>query len=283
MGKISKMFKGIEQEPVKQIPMHFDVYGSPSNPSLVLMHGMLMDGSMMKPLVDRLKDRYYLIVPTMHGSMGEKETTFRSIDGEAACIEDYVIENLNGHLDGFYGISMGATVAWSVLEHDRIRVDKAVLDGLYVAHQGLWCAYFTSTMMYEMHHQIALGNRNYKIPFMMKYCGVMMGYGQEKMRRMLEDNFTANDVTFGNMRRVGYYEYTYRVNPDAAVNDTEVRMWCGSKEPYAKKSDRIAMSHIRHCREEVFQGYSHGDLMSVHPDQCAECIRRFMEGREYHS
>ena len=38
-------------------------------------------------------------------------------------------------------------------------------------------------------------------------------------------------------------------------------LWCGSKEPYAKKSHEILKKHIADCEERIFEGYGHGQKM----------------------
>ena len=37
------------------------------------------------------------------------------------------------------GASQGAALLTELLARNNIAVDKAVLDGVYVAHQGKWC------------------------------------------------------------------------------------------------------------------------------------------------
>ena len=43
-------------------------------------------------------------------------------------------------MDAVIGISQGATLMAILMYRGKVRIDKAVLDGVYVAHQGKLCA-----------------------------------------------------------------------------------------------------------------------------------------------
>lgn len=66
---------------------------------------------------------------------------FTSFTDQAAQIESYVKEHYNGHLDGLYGASQGGVMLVELLTRGNIDVDIAVMDGVYVAHQGKLAAY----------------------------------------------------------------------------------------------------------------------------------------------
>lgn len=55
--------------------------------------------------------------------------------------------------------------------------------------------------------------------------------------------------------------YTYRIPDDFRIDHTKVYLWCGSKEPYAKKSHEILKEHIADYDEKIFVGCGHGQKM----------------------
>ena len=65
---------------------------------------------------------------------------FISFADECAEIEQYVIENYDGKLDAAVGVSQGATLMAILAARHVTTIDKAILDGVYVAHQGKLCA-----------------------------------------------------------------------------------------------------------------------------------------------
>ena len=69
------------------------------------------------------------------------------------------------------------------------------------------------------------------------------------------------DGSLSSMRSNVYENYTYRVPADFRISRTKVYLWCGSREPYARKSHRILKKHIADYEERVFEGYGHGQKM----------------------
>ncbi len=268
-----RQFKDMDTETVHAAPMKFDTYGNPENPSVLLMHGMYMDGSMLSYYGTVLSSSYYVIIPTFHGMEGASQTVFKSFDGECEAIEAYVKENLAGKLDYAYGISMGATAIYHILQRGNISLSKAILDGLYVANQGAVAAYMTCTSYYKFHQELLAG-QDFDLG-MMKIGFKLMGMGEDEAKAMLRDDMTGNAMTFANMSRAAYANYTYQVDVSAHIEDTVVAFWCGSKEPYAIKSNRIAKPHVAHYTERIFENLAHGEFVSKHKEECAKQIASF--------
>ncbi len=59
---------------------------------------------------------------------------------ECVEIERCLIEHHGGRLDAAVGISQGATLIAILASRHVASIDKAILDGVYVAHQGMLCA-----------------------------------------------------------------------------------------------------------------------------------------------
>lgn len=58
--------------------------------------------------------------------------------------------------------------------------------------------------------------------------------------------------------------YTYHTRPEIAKNKTMVHLWCGSKEPYAIKSHNILKKYLKNYKEEIMDGYGHGEFLMKH-------------------
>ena len=70
--------------------------------------------------------------------------------------------------------------------------------------------------------------------------------------------------------------YTYRVPGDFRIDHTKVYLWCGSREPYAKKSHAILKEHIADYEERIFEGYGHGQMMVRETDEYLDGIRKIL-------
>ena len=80
-------------------------------------------------------EKYYLIIPAMDGFYKDSGE-FTSFEDQSRQIEEYVIKNHDGKLYGFYGVSQGGLMGCELLARNNINVEKAFLDGTYIAHQG---------------------------------------------------------------------------------------------------------------------------------------------------
>jgi len=270
--KVSSFEKMVNNCEIKAADMVIDTYGSPDNPSLLLMHGMYMDGKMLADCCMELSDAYYLIVPTYHGMEGNQETVFESFDTECKYIEDYLITEKGGHIEYAYGISMGGTMIYHMLERGNISFDKVILDGMYAADQGPMAAYMTSSNYYDFHEK-ALAGEDFDLGIMMIACK-LMGISEQEAKDMIVNDMTKNHMTLENMSLAAYANYTYKVEPDIMIKDTQIELWCGSDEPYALKSHELVKPHIEHYNEIVFDGYGHGELLSKHHELFLQSVRQ---------
>lgn len=71
---------------------------------------------------------------------------------------------------------------------------------------------------------------------------------------------------------------TYRTRPEIAQNETMVHLWCGSKEPYARKSHDILKKYLKNYKEEIMDGFGHGEFLLQHSEECCEKIHRTFQG-----
>ena len=76
------------------------------------------------------------------------------------------------------------------------------------------------------------------------------------------------------MRANLYENYTYRIKDDFRINNTKVHLWCGSREPYARKSHEILKKHITYYEERIFEGYGHGQKMVSETEDYLDEIRK---------
>jgi 3-oxoadipate enol-lactonase len=91
---------------------------------VLLIHAGGMDGRMWQPLVERLEDRYWLIVPDLrgHGTTPLPPTEFSHVDDLLAVLDDLKLERT-----AVVGCSMGGHVALELATAAPERVNALVL------------------------------------------------------------------------------------------------------------------------------------------------------------
>ena len=97
-----------------------------------------------------------------------------------------------------------------------------------------------------------------------------MGLTAEDLGMMDSLYMNASDET---VKRNFMENYTYRTRPEIAQNQTMVHLWCGSKEPYAIKSHNILKRYLKNYKEEIMQGFGHGEFLTKHQLEICEKIR----------
>ena len=244
--------------------MQFHEYGEKENPTLLVMHGMICDWRKFRELFMPLETDYRVIYPAMDGCY-DGAPDFRSFADECDEIERYVTENHDGRLDAAVGVSQGATLMAILASRRVVSIGKAILDGVYVAHQGRLCADLALKAFLRMQRNGGTPGRAFlkALPLMGldesdldEFRLMYWGGSRESMRTNLIEN------------------YTYRVPADLRIDHTKVFLWCGSREPYAKKSHNILRKHIADYEERIFEGYGHGQKMIRDTDDYMEEIRK---------
>jgi pimeloyl-ACP methyl ester carboxylesterase len=235
--------------------MLFNEFGSKENPAILLMHGMLQDWHSLWEILKPLEGKYRVIVPAMDG-MYDNSPDFTTFADQCRQIEAFVDENYGGKLRGVYGLSQGAAVMSELLARGNIKIDIAVFDGVYVVHQGKLAAYVVMKMFWSM------CRNNGKLPVALRifrrFMQMRMG---RKPNKSLNLSIIYQSVSYESMKRNLYENYTYRVNPKLKDTDTKVYLWCGSKEPYALKSQKILKKYLKNYEEEIFADFAHGELL----------------------
>ncbi len=242
--------------------MIFTTYGNENNPAVLLMHGMCQDWHSMYLFLHNLEKQYYLIVPAMDGFY-DKSGDFTSFADQCRQIEEYVKQNHNGRLYGIYGISQGTILLSELLARNNIEVKKAFFDGTYVAHQGKLAGLGTYMMF------TSAKKRNGKFPKAINIMMHLMGLSEDDMFMM---KYVYWGASVNSIKRNIMENYTYHVKPSIENTNTEVTLCCGSKEPYAKKSHRILMKHLKNCKEIILDGYGHGQMIFLHGDELCGMI-----------
>ena len=231
--------------------MQFHEYGEKGKKTLLVMHGMICDWRKFREIFMPLEQDYRVIYPAMNGCY-DGAPDFISFADECAEIEQNIIENYDGRLDAVVGISQGATLMAILAARHVTTIDKAILDGVYVAHQGKLCANLALKAFLRMQKNGGMPGKAFlkALPLMGmdesdldEFKLMYWGGSRESMKANLVEN------------------YTWRVPADFRIDNTKVFLWCGSKEPYAKKSHEILKKHIADYEERIFDGYGHGQKM----------------------
>ena len=248
--------------------MLFSEFGNKENPPVLLLHGMMQDWRSEYALLKSLEEDYRLIIPAQDGFY-DGSVDFTSFADQARQIEEYLNLNYGGKIHGAYGASQGGLMLTELLTRNQVNLGTVIMDGCYVAHQGKISGWVT----YKMFCKI---KNDRKFPWLMNVMMTLMGNSKDDVTGKFMDAMymNASDET---VRRNFMENYTYHTRPEIAQNETMVHLWCGSKEPYAMKSHNILKKYLKNYKEEIMEGFGHGEFLMKHTDACCKKIRSTLE------
>ena len=249
--------------------MLFNEFGKKENPPVLLLHGMMQDWHSEYELLKPLEEHYRLIIPAQDGFY-DGSGDFTSFADQARQIEEYIHLHYGGKIHGAYGASQGGLMLTELLTRNKVNLGTVIMDGCYVAHQGKLSGIVTVWMFRKY-------KNTGKFPWVIHITMKLMGQKLEEMESTMVNSLYlgASDET---IKRNFLENYTYHTRPEIAENETMVHLWCGSKEPYAIKSHNILKKYLKNYREEVMEGFGHGDFLLKHSEECCEKIRSTLRG-----
>ena len=248
--------------------MLFNEFGHKDNPPVLLLHGMMQDWRSEYEWLKPLEEHYRLIIPAQDGFY-DGSGDFTSFADQARQIEEYVHTNYNGKVHGAYGASQGGLMLTELLTRNKVNLGTVIMDGCYVAHQGKLSGKVTAWMFKKY-------KNTGRFPAIINVTMALMGTTLEDMSDGRTNGLymNASDET---VKRNFMETYTYRTRPEISKNETMVHLWCGSKEPYAIKSHKILKRYLKNYKEEIMQGFGHGEFLMKHQQENCEKIHKTLK------
>jgi len=244
--------------------MRFHTYGDEANPHLLLIPGLGVSYEIFLPLIDLLKDRFAIVAAGIDGFLIGEESRFTSVDDQAAQLICYVQENLNGHLNVAYGLSLGGKILSRILERNEIVIDHAILDAAPLLPLPKWSVdplrYYQSFNVWTCYHWTGF----WKWVFHSHYFDVLL----EECKKVWPSGK-------GKAVRDGYKDvYTHKLE---SIHGADIHFWYGSKEAFVAKpqAEHLLTLHPD-THVEVFPGMNHGQLLTDHPEEIAARIQQMI-------
>lgn len=241
--------------------MRYQTFGDKSNPSLMLLPGLGVSYELFLPLIERMKDCFYIVAVEVDVFILGAFTAFTSIDDQAVQANEYVKERLDGHLDCAYGLSMGGKILSRMLERREVAIDHAVLDAAPLLPLPKWLVgplrHYQSANVWTCYHWTGFWKRvfhSHYFDVLLDECKKVWPYGKGKA--VLD----------------GYKDiYTHKLE---SIDGQDIHFWYGTKEAFvAKPQVELLMKLCPDAHVEVFPKMNHGQLLIDHPEEVARRIR----------
>ena len=240
--------------------MKFTLYGEKSRPTLFLLHGLGVSHEIFFPLIERLKDRFYIIAACIDGFILGEHSKFTSVDDQAMQANRYVQENLGGRLDIAYGLSLGGKILSRMMERSEIVIDHAIMDAAPLLPLPKWSVnplrYYQCANVWTCYHWTGF----WRWVFHSHYFDVLL----DECRKV---------YPYGGGQAVldGYKDvYTNKLE---SISGPDIHFWYGTKEAFvAKPQAEHLLALCPEAHIQVFKGMNHGQFLVDHPDEVAQKI-----------
>lgn len=103
-------------------------FGNTDKPVLMLLHGGGLSWWSFTPLIDAVKDDYFIVVPILKGHGENFNDPFISIEDQSKEIIDYINSNYEGKVDTIAGLSIGAQILCEILSNSKDICQKAIIE-----------------------------------------------------------------------------------------------------------------------------------------------------------
>ena len=250
--------------------MNYLTYGNKQDKAIVLIHGMastalLCYESILKYFVD-----YYVVLVEVDGHSKNVQGDLLSLKDCCDDIEKYINENLDGHIYGLCGFSMGSTIAVELIGRGNISIDKTVLDAAFTVKMGIKAKPFEICFCKAI-KRIQQGK---KIPQFL--IDSVMGKGNNSVIEMLYQDVTSETI-------INACEFVYKYNIPAGLRHyrNPVLFLRGERESYPKKSAAILKNYLPQLEEKVLDEMGHGQYLHEHSAEYANELLCFFQRKGY--
>lgn len=250
--------------------MNYLTYGNKQNKAIVFIHGMASTALLCYEPILEYFENYYVVLVEVDGHSSNTKGNLTSLKNCCDDIEKYIIENLNGHIYGLCGFSMGATMAVELIGRGNISVDKTVLDAAFTVKMGL------KTKPFELCFSKAI-KRIQQGKMIPKFLlDSVMGKDNNSVIEMLYQDVTSDTI-------INACEFVYKYEIPTGLNDYKnpVLFLRGSREPYPRKSAAILKNYLPQMKKKVFKDMGHGQYLHEHPAEYAKILLRFFGGGNF--
>ena len=245
--------------------MKIQYFGDPSNPKIVVLHPMLLDGKSMLPLLGELRNSHCVIAPDLTGH-GTDTGIFQSAQQEAETLAGWLTTQGWIDLKLVFGASIGAVVAMQLIAMPTFKVHTAVLEGCPL-HSNAAFLRMMATRMFLSKHRKAQQHPGLSAQRMTKIygetLGLIMGYTFEQIRpeTLQAIAVACSDCTFPNypkeLEAHLFFEY-------------------GSEDISAKTARRVVSKHYPSASFTVREGYVHCQYPAVLGEQYSKVLEEYL-------
>ena len=163
------------------------------------------------------------------------------------------------------GLSLGGTIAVSLLSRGRIQIEKTVLDAAFCVDMGILKGCYSRVFPKGV---ARVRDGKFGPGFVLD---LFMGRGNRSMVDMIYPGITVETC-----RRACREVYSYRISDQLQNTSSAVEFWRGSREPYPAKGAKLLKKQLPSMTERVFPNMGHCQFLHEHPAEYAALLDQYI-------
>ena len=246
-------------------------FGDAQRPTLMLLPGTCCHWkSNFGAVIPHLERDFRVLCVSYDGFDETEDAVFPTMTEEAEKIENYILENLGGHIHAVYGCSLGGSFVGLMAARRRVTMDYGILGGSDLDQSSPLAAKLMTKLMLPMVYPLVRDGR-YSLKFLQRqtekqmqkdpeYVGAFMGmFGGA--RPYVKRESCANQ----------FYSDLITPLPDGIdVPGTEIHVF------YAlKMGEKYRARYLKHFAHPILheQNLRHEELLACHPEKWAQLVK----------
>jgi pimeloyl-ACP methyl ester carboxylesterase len=246
-------------------------YGKENSEVILLLHGGGLSWWNYRAEAELLKDTYHVVLPILDGHAGS-DTTFLSIEKNAAELIAYIDANFHGPVLAIGGLSLGAQILTEMLSQRKDICHYAIIESALTVPMKM-----TADMIGPM--------LSFSYGLIKQKWFAKLQFRSLKIQPALFEEYYRDTCRIHKEDMIRFLQAnsSYTAKPSLTNTSAKTMILVGSKEQgKMKRSAEILHDMIPGSTYKVLAGYSHGELSLNHPQEYTELLKRFLAGDEIH-
>ena len=241
-------------------------FGKQNKDTVFLLHGGGLSWWNYREVATLLEKDYHVMLPVLDGH-ADSDTTFTTIEDNAARLISYIDINFGGQVVILGGLSLGGQITLEILRQRPDICRYALIESALVKPSKLTAALIDPTfgMSYGLIKQ------RWFAKMQADYLGIP--------KELFEDYYRDTcAITKADMIAFLKANCTYKIKAGLAETTAKVKIVAGSREQNnILNSAKLIYQAIPGSQLEILPGLRHGDLSINHPERYVQMLKEWRE------
>jgi len=248
-------------------------FGNNKNKKLILIHGLESPYQIFDEYIENYKKDFHIIVPILEGHYPNNDSEFISFVETVRSIEEYYISKYGEEVYAIYGMSLGGIIATKILENQRIKINKLIIESSPLVSYGYLMKKFLKL------NYLILTHKTQKRDMKTINRAIKSIISKNKLDYFLQVIDNIKDKTIINyVNEIGNYKMLKNIN----IKTTQIFYIYGTKlnELLAVKSAQYLKKYYPNTNFICFKGKGHCENSIMYPNIMINELNRILSEEE---